>query len=382
MKDLLILFLILFVACKSPSNKEEKLESIALEKLQTNIDSLFNSKIGKNEPGAALLVSYDGKMLIGKGYGLRDLESNELIIINTNMRMASVSKQFTALSILSLVDKGLLSLNDSINKFWPYPVFKNITVQHLLNHTSGLADYTAAFSTDWDKTIVVENKDILEWLSTNPKPLFNAGERFEYCNTAYLVLALLAEKISGIEFSTFAKENIFEKAGMKNTNYYNLASPITLVERAYCYDKDSLDNWKKVDGYFMNGVLGDGAVYTSINDYFSYDKSLRNKSILSEGMHNNIFKPSSMPLTDEQKHKYDLLPDAEESYAMGWFVFENIAFHTGSWIGTNTIVFREFERPLTIAIFLNFTSSSTRTELIESTFNSVDEYIKSTANIK
>ena len=111
MKNLLIILVIVCVSCKSPIDKKTETKSIELEQLRASIDSLFNAKIGENEPGAVIAVSYNQEVLFGKGYGLRDLEGNKPITLKTNMRMASVSKQFTALCILSLVDKGLLSLN-------------------------------------------------------------------------------------------------------------------------------------------------------------------------------------------------------------------------------------------------------------------------------
>jgi CubicO group peptidase (beta-lactamase class C family) len=370
MKNLLIVLAIIFVSCKSPSDKKTETKSIELVRLQTSIDSLFNAEIGENEPGAAILVSYDSEMIIGKGYGLRDIENNEPITTNTNMRMASVSKQFTALSVLSLVDKGLLSLNDSIKKICPYHVFENITIQHLLNHTSGLADYEAPyFLKDWDKSKIVENKDILDWLSTNPKPIFEAGKGWEYSNTAYVVLANLVEKVSGKEFSIYAKKNVFDKAGMKKTNYYNLANPIKIKERAYCYEKDSLGNWGKVDGNFMNGLMGDGSVYTSVEDYFEYDLALRKKSILSEETHDLIFKPSSTyQVNGEDRH-----------YAMGWVVTDSTATHTGGWFGTNTFTKRYLNKPLTIAIFMN-RNTLFENDLIKKTDSLVLEYVNTTTN--
>jgi CubicO group peptidase (beta-lactamase class C family) len=378
MKYLVFLFLFLFVACKPSTDKEKMLDSIAFESLQSSIDSLFDSRIKENEPGAALLISYDSEKLIGKGYGLRDTENKLPISPSTNMRMASVSKQFTALCILSLVDQGLLSLDDYIDKFWPYPVFKNITVEHLLNHTSGLADYEIPyFLTEWDKSNIVENKDILEWLSTNPKPSFAVGTNWEYSNTAYLVLALLVEKVSGEEFSNFAKNNVFATAGMKQTNYYNLAKPIEINDRAFCYEKDSLEMWKKVDGYFMNGILGDGAVYTSINDYFEYDQALRNKSILSADIHDNVmFKQSStVPASNRFIDRFPFLNKGIVSYSMGWFFTDDITMHTGGWYGTRTVVVRERNRPLTITIFMN--SDSSFDELIIETYDLVTEYLVS-----
>lgn len=381
---LLITLVFLFISCKNSNDKKTETNSIAIEELQGKIDSLFNSKIGKNQPGAAVLIAYNQEMIIGKGYGLRDLETKMPITINTNMRMASVSKQFTALCILSLVDKGFLSLNDSISKFWDYPVFKNITVAHLINHTSGIADYETYFDNNWDRSKIVENKDILEWLATNPKPVFETGKDWEYSNTAYLVLALLVEKVSGEEFSNYAKKNVFDKAGMKETNYFNLSHPVEIKERAFCYEKDSLENWKKVDGYYMNGIMGDGAVYTSLNDYLKYDNTLRNNELFSKEIQKLIFEPSSSvrknwPESNSNvNNRYPFLTNRKVSYSMGWFVTDKLAMHTGGWYGTRTVVLRELNKPLTIAIFLN--SDSSFNELINETYNLVNEYIKTTAN--
>jgi CubicO group peptidase (beta-lactamase class C family) len=381
---LVVTLLSLIVSCKNSVDKKAETNSIGLEELQASIDSLFNSTIGENEPGAAVAVSYKQEMIFGKGYGLRDLETKEPITLNTNMRMASVSKQFTALCILSLVDKELLSLEDPLNKFWDYPVFKNITVEQLLNHTSGLADYEEPyFLQKWDRSKIVENKDILAWLAANPKPIFQPGEGWEYSNTAYLVLALLVEKVSNQEFASYAKENIFNKAGMENTNFYNLAKPIEIQERAYCYEKDSLGNWEKVDGYFMNGILGDGAVYTSINDYLAYDKALRNYALLSEKAHELIFKPSSKidgtwPNTGhEMIDLYPFFKNKDIGYGMAWIVTDNLSMHRGSWFGTRTAVVRRMDEPLTILLFMN-SNAETRESLMIQTYELVDAYLKNT----
>lgn len=386
MRNLIIIIIISIISCQSPKDKNDNARSESLKNLKTSLDSLFNSKIRIDEPGAALLVAYDGEMLISKGYGLRDIKNKESVTPNTNFRMASVSKQFTALSIASLVDKGLLSLNDSLYKFWNYPVFRDITIQQLINHSSGLPDYFEVFMKDWDKTKIVENKDILNWLATNPKLLFKPGDKFVYSNTAYVVLALLVEKISRKEFSAYAKEQVFKKAGMKRTNYFNLAKPIEIKERANCYEKDSLGNWKQVDGFFINGIMGDGSVYTSIYDYFTYDLALRNKTILSDNTHEILFKPS-IEVPDNWggstilKDNFTFLDTTGIGYGMGWFVTDDLAFHHGGYLGTCTITVRENKRPLTIAIFMNSNNYSTSDELINNSYKIVCKYVKTTANI-
>ncbi|WP_228851801.1 serine hydrolase domain-containing protein [Aegicerativicinus sediminis] len=387
MKNLLILLLIsACISCKNSNDIKTEPKPTELKELQSSIDSLFNANIAESEPGAVVAISYVQEMIFGKGYGLRDLETREPITLTTNMRMASVSKQFTALCILSLVDYGLLSLNDTITKFWDFPVFKNITVEHLLNHTSGLADYEEPYFLErWDKSKIVENKDILKWLETNPTPLFEPGDGWEYSNTAYLVLALLVEKVSGQEFSDYAKENIFNKAGMEHTNFYNLAKPIDIKERAYCYERDSLGNWVKVDGYYMNGILGDGAVYTSINDYLAYDKVLRNNILLSEESHKLIFKPSSTIEGEWPNTGHDMIDlypfnkGKKFGYGMGWIVTDDLAMHRGSWNGTRTMVVRKLDEPLTILLFMNNNSKLRELLLIE-TYDLVNNYLKTTAS--
>lgn len=374
MKKYSIILLIIFAACKSQSEEKKAAKPLKYEALQTQIDSIYNDHIGEGEPGAAVLVSYDGEMVIGKGYGLRDLDKQEPITRSTNMNTASLSKQFTALSILSLVDQGKLSLDDKVYQYFPYPIFENITIMQLINHTSGLPEYLVHFRSNWDPGNIVENQDVMDWLATSPEPHFQPGEKYEYCNTAYLVLALIVEKVSGEEFQVFARENVFKKAGMKNTNYFSLAKPIDIPERALSYEKDSLNRFVTEDGYFMDGVMGDGGVYTNVNDYFQYDLALRDKSILSENTHDLIFKPSAKVET--------FVPNAiEESggdeahTAMGWFVSDTTAVHTGGWYGTQTYVKRYLDRPLTIAILMN-RNTLFSSDLIQKTDSLVLEHIK------
>lgn len=366
MKNLAVILLIIFVSCKSPADKKNETKSIALEQLRTNIDSLFNSNIGENEPGAALLVAYDGEMIIGKGYGLRDLESKEAITKSTNLRMASVSKQFAALTVLKLVDEAKISLSDSVYSIFPFETFKDgTTIEQLINHTSGKSDAEEAFFTEWDSTKIAENKDILEWYSKKNRTVTKPGEKYKYNNGIYEFISCVVEKVSGQEFAAFAKENVFNKAGMKKTNFFNLAKPIEIEERAYCYEKDSLGKWKKMDGHFLNGLLGAGGVYTSVNDYFQYDLALRNKTILSEKTHEIIFKPSSSITRN----------GVESYYAMGWNVIDSTAAHIGSWFGTNTFTKRYLNKPLTIAIFMNRNTLFTN-NLVKKTDSLVIAYVK------
>jgi len=371
MKKVLVFFVILVVSYEAFSNETTKSNLSELQQLEASIDTLFNAEIGVSEPGAALLVSYDGEMIIGKGYGLRSIEDKEPITKSTNMRMGSVSKQFTALAVLSLVDNGKLSLSDSVYSIFPYESFKGVTIEQLINHTSGREDAEDVFLKEWDPTKIAANKDILKWYSTEDRTVTAPGEKYRYNNGIYEFIPSIVEKISGQEFSKFTKKNVFEKAGMKNTNFFNLAAPIKIEERAYCYEKNESGIWTKMDGHFLNGLLGAGGVYTSVNDYFLYDLALRNKTIYSESTHELIFKPSST--------RTEI--GIEKHYAMGWNVNDTTASHSGSWFGTNTFTKRYLDKPLTIAIFMN------RDTLFENGLtNKIDslvvEYVKNTIKNK
>lgn len=346
-KPYLILLAMLILTCveRNIENRIDEEESAAIFKYQ--IDSLVRDHINVNEPGLALLISYKGEKLVCKGYGLRDLVANVPITAKTNMRLASVSKQFTALCILTLVDRGLLSLDTSVYEIFPYLIFKNISVENLLNHTSGLPDYYDHFNSNWNRKKIVENKHVLNWLKTNPKFLFEPGSDYRYCNTGYIVLAEIVQKISGMEFSEYARKNVFEVVNMKEANYYNLAKPRTIKERAYCYQRDSIKKFVKMDGFFMNGIMGDGAVYCNIDDYYEYDKALRLKSkrLLNKMDFDVIFKPSVT-------YEYEGKP---KHYALGWSVTDSTAAHTGGWLGVDTYTKRYLDFPLTIALFSNRT---------------------------
>ncbi len=363
MKQLLYLSLAM---CLFLTNIKAQIGNTNLNKLKTDIDLLFKAEIDEGEPGAAILVSYDSKMIIGKGYGVQNLEDNTPISTSTNFRMASLSKQFTALTILSLVDENRISLNDSLFSFFPCETFKGVTIQHLLNHTSGIIDAENIFFKEWKSEKNVTNKDFLDWYEKENRKLSKPGEKYQYNNGAYAILPLIVEKVSGQKFESYIKENIFTKLGMRNTDFLNPELPIEIKEMAHCHEKDSFGNWSRVKQHFLNGVLGAGGVYTNVEDYFKYVIALDSRTIFfNSSTHDLIFKPTVQVTPIDSDNFY---------YAMGWFVNENIAGHLGSWFGTNTSVRRDFEKPLTIAIFMN-RNTLFQGELIKKTEDLIYQYV-------
>ena len=367
---LLCLFPISLFAQSSQSLNQEELKSF-----RDQVDSLFNAHIQRDGPGAGLLISYKDQKLVSKGYGLRNLESGEPITPSTNFRMGSVSKQFTALAVLSLIEEGKISLQDTVGNILPAKVLSDVTVEQFIYHTSGIAHYEEHFFTEWDTTQIVENNDILTWYQGNPDAESRPGEKWSYSNGGYNLLATLVEKVSGQGFADYAKENVFERLGMENSQYFNLADPVQISERAFCYDLIN-GEWEKVDGHYLNGCLGEGAVYTSLNEYYKYDQALRNESAFSTEIHELIFTPAAIDVFLEKDYRFAFNRRNTVKYAKGWYIDQDIAYHTGSWYGQRAIVLRGLEEPFTIALFLNIGDSALRKELIEKTYYLVKKQLK------
>lgn len=365
MNRILLLLFVILVSCKSSSEDKMDTQTLNLEKLEIALDSLFNSKIGKNEPGVAVLVAYNQKKIFAKGFGVRNLETSEPITTATNLEIASVTKPFTALAILSLVDQGKLKLSDTVFNILPYETFKDVTVHQLINHTSGIDDAEIFLLSNWNSTKIATNQDILKWYSKANRKIAKPGAETKYNDGAYEVIPLIVEKVSGMAYDDFIKTFVFEKAGMKTTIAYDFSQPVDIAERAHYYHKDSIGSWHKMDGHLLTGIHGAGGIYTNLDDYFQYDLALRNHTIFSEEIHDIIFKPSN----SESIHGIDY------PFAMGWEVTENAAQHYGGWFGVNSFTKHYLNKPLTLAFFSN-KDSFFEDGLIEKTDSLVNTYIK------
>ena len=379
MRVILIILVVSLFSCNT--KKENSISYSDYAHLKVKIDSLYNFHFGENSPGVALLVLYDGKKIINKGYGLRNLKSKDPITPSTNLRSASMAKQFTCLGILNLIEQDKLTLTDTVYKYFPYPIFKNLTIKQLISHTSGIED------ADWvlgnietNSTESGTNEDIIEWYANNNVIRFPPGTVFEYNNGAYIVLAHLIEEISGMRYEDYIQKNVFNKSGMINTKFINDADSSTIPEYAYRYEKDSLDQWQSVDVHLQEEMVGHGGIYFSLNDYSNYIEALRNKSIVNIESHALIFKPISM---NTELHSEDLkiLKGKETSYAMGWEVTDSLALSAGLWEGTNNFVIYERKRPLTIVMLAN-NDDFFRHRMVDKTYSIVNDYFNKAANKK
>jgi CubicO group peptidase (beta-lactamase class C family) len=314
------------------------------QEMSVKIDTLFKDFDRPDIPGAVVMVVREGKVIYEKGYGLANVQQMTPCTASTNFRLASVSKQFTAASILMLAERKQLSLDDPITKFFPeFPAYGNeITVRHLLSHRSGLIDYEDVIPEG--TTIQLSDRNVLNLVGPQNKTYFSPGSDFRYSNTGYALLSLIVEAVSGNTYAEFLKRNIFSPLQMTNMIAYE-AGISKVQNRAYGY---ALENNKFVpsDQSLTSAVLGDGGIYTSVNDLFKWDQALYTHKILSQKMLKEAVTVTS-PTTDI----------SNSGYGFGWYITKHhdtdLFFHRGHTCGFTNLIERYPEKKFTVVILTN-----------------------------
>ncbi|WP_425477055.1 serine hydrolase domain-containing protein [Luteimonas cucumeris] len=290
-------------------------------------------------PGASVLVIHDGKPVVSRSYGYADLEARVAATPQTNYRLASVSKQFTAAAVLLLAEDGRLGLDDPVRKWLPtLPASADaVTLKHLLTHTSGLVDYEDVMAPD--ATVQVHDADVLHLLESQDRTYFSPGSEYRYSNSAYALLALIVEKASGQRYATFLRERIFAPLGMDDTVAYEQGVS-TVANRAYGYSLAD-GEWQRTDQSSTSAVLGDGGIYSSIADLAKWDAALYDDRLLSDASRKLAFTPWTK--TDD--------PTVE--YGYGWRITGETVWHSGETIGFRNVIVRYPQRGLTVVVLTN-----------------------------
>lgn len=309
-----------------------------------------------------VLVAENGNIVFQKSYGYARFNDQRLLNDSSVFELASVSKQFTATGILLLKDKGQLLLTDSLRKYFPELPYSGITIWHMLTHTSGLPDYFWPMIEKWDRSKIAYNNDVIAFLAKEKMPLgFEPGKKWEYSNTAYMMLASIIEKASGQTFAGFLAENIFQPLGMRHTRIYNTRRSLrdTITNYAYGYTfNDSLKRYLMPDSLrdmsfviYMDGMTGDGSVNSTTGDLLKWDRAVKNHTLLKEE-------------TQKEMLKGQAVIDTVKGSMYGYGVFMekkdlgNIISHGGGWPGYATVLARNVEKDQTYIILSNNDSPS------------------------
>ena len=341
------------------------------EATTSKLDSIFTPLANGRSPGLAVLVQKDGRTLFRNGYGVRDLRTLTRLDAKTNFRLASCTKQFTAMAIMLLVHDGKLRCEETLSDVFPdFPAYgRAITIRHLLTHTSGLPDYEElmeiaekANGPTWTPAHQIQDDEVLKLLEQQNRGKFAPGTSWSYSNSGYVVLGLVVAKVSGEPFDRFLQDRIFERLQMRSTLAY-ISGKNSPTERAYGHTREG-NEFVESDQSSTSATMGDGGVYSNLIDLAKWDRALQNGILLSqEEMKAGLFATrlfdGSAPSWPTQPGDDNLNPGKPVSYGFGWFLdpYKGRArmWHSGSTQGFRTVIERFTKENLTIIILCNRT---------------------------
>ena len=330
---------------------------------KTMMETLAQELNEKDCFNGAWLYAEHGEIVSKGALGFRDPENTQPLTEDSIFQLASVTKQFTAAAVMLAVRQGLFGLDDEITRYFPEIPYPGVTVRHLLSHTSGIPDYFD--DADWFMKIWKEEKrvpgndEILRFLcETKAKPYGAPGEKFEYSNTGYNLLALLVERRSGVPFEDFLRRNIFEPAGMSNTRCCHVRRdgvPFEKYARATVFEDGKwmadVDSDEYGDVVAFDGLNGDDYVYTNIFDMLKWDRVLREGRVLTKEEQEIMYTPAK--LNNGEEAVFD--KDDGLGYGFGWIVGHDEALgpvvsHSGGMPGVSTWFerFQDADRVLVI----------------------------------
>ena len=313
----------------------------------SRIEAIFAPLADGKSPGVAVLVRKDGKTVLERGYGVRDLRTKASIDAHTNFRLASFTKQFTAMAIMLLVDDGKLRYDESLSEIFPdFPEYgRAITVRQLLTHTGGLPDYEDLMEGGpWTEARQIQDDEVLALLKRQSKPKFAAGTSWAYSNSGYVVLGLMVAKASGVPFDEFLQRRIFAPLHMDHTLVYRKGKN-QVTNRAFGHTKEG-GSFGETDQSSTSATLGDGGIYSNLDDLARWDEALERYTLLAESKMKPAWTAASTP-------------GKPVAYGFGWFLDpyngRERVWHEGSTRGFGTVIERFTTEKLTIVILCNRT---------------------------
>ena len=322
-----------------------------------------------HHPGLAVLVRANGRTAFERTYGVRDLRTRPRIDASAGFRLASVTKQLTAAVVMLLVRDGQLRFEDTLPDALPgFPDFaRNLTIRHLLTHTSGLPDYETlmeesekAGGARWTAERQIRDDEVRALLEKAPRPRFAPGTRWAYSNSGYVLLGLIAARAAGRPFGDVLRERIFAPLGMTRTLAFE-AGRNQVPDRAYGHTKEGA-GFRETDQSPTSATLGDGGVYSCLEDLAKWDEALRTRALLSEAELRLALTPvrlsdGSPPVWPDEPGGDNLFPGRPVAYGFGWFLDpwqgRPRTWHHGETMGFRSVVERFPADGLTIVMLAN-----------------------------
>ncbi len=301
------------------------LSATSSNKIEALCDAIFQQTYTNNSPGAAILIAKGDKILYRKAFGMANLELKVKMKPETVFQLASITKQFTSVATMILVEQGKLGLKDPLSKFiTDFPRGDEITVHHLLNHTSGIKSYTNLPAFRSKTRMDMTPEEIIQFFKNLPLE-FNPNEKYEYSNSGYLLLGYIIEQLSGMSYGEFIQKNIFDKLGMKRSYYAD--SYKIIPDRASGYQLYE-GNYENAEYMSTTIPYAAGSLMSTIDDMFLWSKAIRQNLLISESSKRIAFT------------NYSLTNGKATNYGYGWAINEiagvSTIEHTGGINGFTT----------------------------------------------
>jgi CubicO group peptidase (beta-lactamase class C family) len=300
------------------------------------VDALFTDYACPGCPGASVIVLHQGKVALVRAYGLADVDAGTRATPETNYRLASLTKQLTAMAVMVLAERGKLRYDDRVSDFLP-GLPREIRLRHLLHHTSGIWDYEDFVPAESPRQ--VSDRDVATLLSRERRTHFAPGSAVRYSNSGYALLALVVERASGMRFAEFLRKHVFIPAGMQASVAYE-SGISTVPRRAFGYVAAPA-GFRKRDQSPTSAVLGDGGVYSSVVDLAAWDRALDEHRLVGAAAQRLAWTAGS----------------ASSHYGFGWFVDDDRGrrrlSHHGETCGFTNAIVKYPDQRLTVIVLTN-----------------------------
>ena len=341
----------------------------AKDGLEQKVDAIFTGVTQPNDPGLAVLVLKNSQTVFEKGYGVAELRTHAKIDGKTNFRLASFTKQFTAMAIMLLVHDGKLRYNETLTDVFPdFPPYgKTITIRNLLTHTSGLPEYEDLMDATekvkgptWTPEKQIQDEEVLALLKKEKAGNFAPGTSWAYSNSGYVVLGLIVAKVSGLTYAEFLHQRIFAPLRMNHTVAFQKGKN-EVVNRAFGHTKEK-NVYKETDQSATSATLGDGGIYSNLEDLARWDEALREHKLLSEAEMQPALTPVRLNDGSQTYWPKETGDDPRAAsrpvqYGFGWFLDpyqgHKRSYHDGETIGFRSTIQRFAEGQWTIVVLSN-----------------------------
>lgn len=328
---------------------KQKFDTINVENINREearyIDETFTKLYKQGRFNGAVLVAEKGKVFYRNVFGVNDQSKKDKLELNSAFQLASVSKMFTAVSIMQLKEKGKLSYDHDIKYFLPEFPYNGITIRDLLTHQSGLPNYMSMSDEHWNQNIPLTNQDMYElFIKYKPRLYFKPGSRFNYSNTNYAFLALIVEKLSHMPFNEYIEKNIFNPAGMVHSFVYNPSKECKNEVIGY---ERCRRGYSKIPKDYLNGVWGDKGIYATVEDMYRFDMALKYNILVKRESIEEAFTPFAA----QSKR------NPSRFYGFGWRIKyldeQKVVYHFGWWRGFKAGYLKNMSKDVTLIILDN-----------------------------